>query len=51
VKLLEVVAVLLAVLFLKGVLLNPQARWSDLGFPISLLLFALTVWLIRRVGH
>jgi uncharacterized membrane protein YqhA len=51
VKLLEVVAVLLAVLFLKGVLKNPDTAWSDLVVPISVVLFALTVWLIRRAGH
>ena len=51
VKLIEVIAVLLAVLFLKGVLLNPQTTWPDLVVPISVALFALTVWLIRRAGH
>lgn len=51
VKLLEVVAVLLAVLFLKGVLKNPDTTWSDLVVPIAVVLFALTVWLIRKAGH
>jgi uncharacterized membrane protein YqhA len=51
VKLLEVVAVLLAVLFLKGVLKNPVTEWSDLVVPIAVVLFALTVWLIRKAGH
>jgi uncharacterized membrane protein YqhA len=51
VKLLEVVAVLLAVLFLKGVLQNPDTAWSDLVVPIAVVLFALTVWLIRKAGH
>jgi uncharacterized membrane protein YqhA len=48
VKLLEVIAVLLAVLFLKGVLVNPEITWPDLVVPIAVALFALTVWLIRR---
>ena len=51
VQLIEVVAVLLAVLFLKGVLSNPETVWSDLVVPIAVVLFALTVWLIRRAGH
>ena len=51
VKLIEVVAVLLAVLFLKGVLLNPMTVWSDLVVPIAVVLLAWTVWLIRRAGH
>jgi uncharacterized membrane protein YqhA len=51
VKLLEVVAVLLAVLFLKGVLKNPVTEWSDLVVPIAVVLFALTVWLIRKAEH
>lgn len=50
-QLIEVVAVLLAVLFLKGVLSNPETIWSDLVIPIAVVLFALTVWLIRRAGH
>jgi uncharacterized membrane protein YqhA len=51
VKLIEVVAVLLAVLFLKGVLKNPMTVWSDLVVPIAVVLLALTVWLIRGAGH
>jgi uncharacterized membrane protein YqhA len=51
VKLIEVVAVLLAVLFLKGVLKNPMTVWSDLVVPIAVVLLALTVWLIRKAGH
>jgi uncharacterized membrane protein YqhA len=51
VKLIEVVAVLLAVLFLKGVLKNPMTVWSDLVVPIAVVLLAWTVWLIRRAGH
>jgi len=51
VKLIEVIAVLLAVLFLKGVLLNPQTTWPDLVVPIAVVLLALTVWLIRKAGH
>jgi uncharacterized membrane protein YqhA len=50
-QLIEVVAVLLAVLFLKGVLSNPETVWSDLVVPIAVVLFAWTVWLIRRAGH
>ncbi len=48
VKLLEVIAVLLAVLFLKGVLINPEIVLADLVVPIAVVLFAWTVWLIRR---
>jgi uncharacterized membrane protein YqhA len=51
VQLIEVVAVLLAVLFLKGVLSNPETVWSDLVVPIAVVLFAWTVWLIKRAGH
>ena len=51
VQLIEVVAVLLAVLFLKGVLSNPQTAWSDLVVPIAVVLFAGSVWLIRKAGH
>lgn len=51
VTLIEVVAVLLAVLFLKGVLLNPQTTWPDLVVPIAVALLAVTVWLIRKAGH
>ena len=48
VKLIEVIAVLLAVLFLKGVLLNPDMEFSDLVVPIAVVLLAWTIWLIRR---
>jgi uncharacterized membrane protein YqhA len=48
VKLIEVIAVLLAVLFLKGVLLNPDVEFSDLVVPIAVVLLAWTIWLIRR---
>jgi uncharacterized membrane protein YqhA len=51
VKLIEVVAVLLAVLFLKGVLKNPMTVWSDLVVPIAVVLLAWTVWLIRKADH
>jgi uncharacterized membrane protein YqhA len=51
VKLIEVVAVLLAVLFLKGVLKNPMTGWSDLVVPIAVILLAGTVWLIRKAEH
>ena len=52
VKLLEVVAVLLAVLFLKGILKSVEdIAWPDLVVPISVVLFAATVWLIRKAGH
>ncbi len=48
VKLIEVIAVLLAVLFLKGVLANPEVIWADLVTPLAVVLFAGTIWLIRR---
>jgi len=48
VKLIEVIAVLLAVLFLKGVLLNPEMVWPDLVTPLAVAIFAGTIWLIRR---
>lgn len=51
VNLVEVVAVLLAVLFLKGVLKNPVTSWSDLVIPIAVVLLAWTVWLIRKASH
>ena len=52
VKLLEVVAVLLAVLFLKGILMSVEnIEWPDLVVPISVALFAATVWLIRNAEH
>ena len=51
INLVEVVAVLLAVLFLKGVLENPVTQWPDLVVPIAVVLLAWTVWLIRKAGH
>ena len=48
VKLIEVIAVLLAVLFLKGVLANPEMVWPDLVTPLAVALFAGTIWLIGR---
>ncbi|MGI9643487.1 MAG: YqhA family protein [Acidimicrobiia bacterium] len=48
VVLLEVVAVLLAVLFLKGVLENTRLSWPDLVVPLAVALFAATIWLIRK---
>jgi uncharacterized membrane protein YqhA len=50
VKLLEVVAVLLAVLFLKGILTSTEnISWpDDLVVPVAVVLFAATVWLIRK---
>lgn len=52
VKLLEVVTVLLAVLFLKGVLSDVEAiAWPDLVVPIAVVLFAVTIWLIRNAEH
>jgi uncharacterized membrane protein YqhA len=52
VKLIEVIAVLLAVLFLKGILSDPEkVTWPDLVVPIAVALFALTVWLIRQSEH
>ncbi len=51
VKLLEVLAVLLAVRVRKGVLINPEIVLADLVVPIAVVLFAWTVWLIRRAGH
>lgn len=48
VKLLEVIAVLLAVLFLKGVLEDTAVTWEDIVVPASVVLFGLTIWLIRR---
>ena len=51
VQLIEVVAVLLAVLFLKGVLSVPETVWSDLVVPIAVVLLAGSVWLIRKAGH
>ena len=52
VKLIEVIAVLLSVLFLKGVLTDPEhIEWPALVIPIAVALFALTVWLIRQSEH
>ena len=48
VKLLEVIAVLLAVLFLKGVLEDTAVTWEDIVVPAAVVLFGLTIWLIRR---
>jgi uncharacterized membrane protein YqhA len=48
VKLLEVIAVLLAVLFLKGVLADPNLTWPDLIVPVAVALFGVTIWLIRK---
>lgn len=48
VYLLEVVAVLLAVLFLKGVLENPVMTWPDLVIPAAVALFGATIWVIRK---
>lgn len=49
VNLLEVVTVLLAVLFLKGVLTGPESiEWSALVVPLAVGLFAATIWLIRH---
>ncbi|MDJ0792248.1 MAG: YqhA family protein [Acidimicrobiia bacterium] len=48
VKLLEVIAVLLAVLFLKGAIQNQVFTWPDLVVPASVLAFGLTIWLIRK---
>ncbi len=50
IKLLETVSVLLAVLFLKGILqgsADAPIEWSALVVPLAVALFALTVWLIR----
>ncbi len=51
VKLIEVIAVLLAVLFLKGILENPDVVWADLVIPLAVALFAGTIWLIRRADE
>ena len=49
IKLLEVITVLLAVLFLKGVLTVSGTRfeWTDLVVPIAVVLFGATTWLIK----
>ncbi len=54
VKLLEVITVLLAVLFLKGVLAATEETfdWTELIVPIAVVLFGITVWLIKKAhGH
>ncbi|MFQ5967707.1 MAG: YqhA family protein [Acidimicrobiia bacterium] len=56
VRLLETIAILLAVLFLKTVLESASSGgavpWSDIVIPISVLLFAASIWLIKRAhGH
>jgi uncharacterized membrane protein YqhA len=50
VKLLEVITVLLAVLFLKGVLGATEETfdWTELVVPIAVVLFGVTVWLIKE---
>ena len=49
VNLLKVTAVLLAVLFLKGVLSGPaDLEWPDLVVPMAVILLAATIWLIRH---
>ena len=48
IKLLEVITVLLAVLFLKGVLtITGGNEWTDLVIPIAVVLFGATTWLIK----
>jgi len=49
IKLLEVITVLLAVLFLKGVLTVSGQRfeWTDLVIPVAVVLFGCTTWLIK----
>ncbi|MGI9601127.1 MAG: YqhA family protein [Acidimicrobiales bacterium] len=51
VKLLETIAILLAVIFLKGVLgLEPGTpfQWTDLVAPIAVGIFAISILVIRR---
>jgi uncharacterized membrane protein YqhA len=51
VKLIEVIAVILTVLFLKRILsvgLEGETSWTLLVIPIAVALFALTVWLLRQ---
>ncbi len=53
-KLLETIAILLAVLFLKSALdVPPNAviPWSVLVVPLAVGIFSASVWLIRRSGH
>ena len=48
IKLLEVITVLLAVLFLKGILtITGSNEWTDLVIPIAVVLFGATTWLIK----
>ena len=48
VKLLEVISVLLAVLFLKGALsVEGKFEWTELVVPIAVVLIGITIWLIR----
>lgn len=48
IKLLEVITVLLAVLFLKGILtITGGNEWTDLVIPIAVVLFGATTWLIK----
>ena len=52
VSLLEVTAVLLAVLFLKGILSDLEAvTWADLVVPIAVGILGVTIWLIRNSEH
>ena len=52
VKLIEVIAVILTVLFLKFVLSaglkEPEPSWTLLVIPVAVALFAITVWLLRK---
>jgi uncharacterized membrane protein YqhA len=54
VQLLEVIAVVLAVLFLKLLLevtRTPDLPWTVIVIPAGVLLLSLSVWLIRRSEH
>ncbi len=51
VKLLETIAILLAVVFLKAVLGVPVGtpfQWTDLVTPIAVGIFAASIWVIKR---
>lgn len=52
VKLIEVIVVILAVLFLKGALSvgleGVQFAWTELVIPIAVGIFAATVWVLRQ---
>ena len=51
VKLLETIAILLAVIFLKGTLDLDEGQiieWSTLVIPLAVGIFAISIWLIRR---